>query len=118
MGKTYKQPGEVLEHVASGAIAAGDVVVMGDIVGLALVAIADTESGSVSIEGVHTVPKVAGVAWAQGDSLDWDASAGAFSIGITPAAGDVENCAIAAKAAGSADTTGEAKLTPGTGLGA
>lgn len=119
MARTYKQPGEVLEHAnASGsAISAGDVVVMGDIVGIALVDIPDGESGSVAIEGVFTVAKVAGTAWAQGDKIDWDASAGAFDLGVTPASGDVTLAGVAAVAAASAATTAELKLTPGTGTG-
>lgn len=117
MARTFKQPGAVLTHSnASGsAIDEGDVVVMGDIVGIALVDIADGEDGAVSIEGVHEVPKASGTAWVQGDSLDWDASAGAFEKGATPAAGDVLLAGIAALAAASAATTGEVKLTPGTG---
>lgn len=115
MGKTFRQPGAVLNHTAGADIDAGDVVVLGDTVGIALVDIANGEDGAVSIEGVHEVPKVAGTAWDQGDSLDWDASEDAFGKGITPASGDVIGAAIAAADAGSAATTGEAKLTPGAG---
>ncbi len=118
MSRTFKQPGLVLtyENGTGSAISAGDVVVTGDTVGVANVDIANGDSGALSIEGVHEVAKVSGTAWVQGDSLDWDASESAFTKDIaTPAAGDVENCAIAAAAAASADTTGEVKLTPGAG---
>lgn len=117
MSRTYRQPGLILDHSnrSGNAIAAGDIVVMGDTVGIANVDIADGESGAVSIEGVHEVPKVAGTAWTQGDKLDWDASAGAFAKGATPDAGDVIGCGVAALDAGAADTVGWVKLTPGTG---
>lgn len=118
MARTFKQPGKVIDHTnASGVdIAVGDVVVMGDIVGVALVDIPDTETGSVSIEGVHEVPKATGTAWTQGDSLDWDGAAGAFELDkTTPVAGDVENVGIAAADALSAAALGLVKLTPGTG---
>lgn len=118
MAKTFVQPGNILEHANSSgsAISAGDVVVMGDIVGVAEVDIPDGESGNVRVTGVHSLAKASGTAWTQGDSLDWDAAAGAFEKDkATPAAGDVENCAVAAKDAASGDTTGNVKLTPGTG---
>lgn len=117
MARTFKQPGGILEHAnASGSdIAAGDVVVTGDVVAIALVDIPDGESGSIAIAGVHTVPKTTGTAWVQGDAIDWDASAGEFHKGVTPATGDVVTCGVAAKAAASADATAELLLTPGTG---
>lgn len=118
MSRTFKQMGNVVTHTnASGAdIASGDVVVMGDTVGIALADIPDTEQGSVAIAGVHEVTKVAGTAWVQGDSLDWDSAAPGFEKDkTTPVAGDVENCAVAAADATSAATVGEVKLTPGTG---
>jgi len=119
MSGTFVQPGQVLEHANSSgaAISAGSPVVMGDLVGIALVDIPDGESGSVSITGVHKVPKVAGVAWAQGEKVDWDASAPGFTTGITPAAGDVESAGVAARAALTADTEAELLLLPGIGTG-
>lgn len=121
MSRTYVQPGKVLNHTAGADIEAGDVVVIGDIVGVAQVDIANGGTGAVAIEGVHRLRKVAGAAWGQGDKLHWDASAasgaGAFAASITPATGDVSNCAIAAASAGSDDTVGEVRLTPGTGSG-
>lgn len=115
MGSTYKQKGDVLDHTAGGAIAVNEVVVMGDIVGVANVALATGEEGAVSIEGVFQVTKVAGTAWSQGDKLDFDGTAEAFDKGLTAGAGDVATCAVAAAAAGSAATTGLVKLTPGSG---
>lgn len=118
MSRTFVQPGKVVSHTAASAISSGDIVVMGDIIGVALADIASGEVGSVSIQGVHKVAKVAGTAWGQGAKLDWDASAEAFDIAVTPASGDVEDAGVAASAAGSADTTGEILLTPGVGTGA
>lgn len=119
MSRTFHQNGAILDHTNSGsAISAGDVVVIGDCVGIALVDIASGASGAVAIEGVHAVTKVAGTAWAQGDKIDYDASASGFDIGVTAASGDVEDCGVAALAAASGDTTAYLKLTPGTGTGA
>lgn len=119
MSRTFVQPGDKLTHAnGSGSdISAGDVVVIGDTVAIADVDIADGESGTVTVAGVHTVAKTTGTAWSQGDKIDWDASAGEFHLGVTPAAGDVTDCGIAAADAGSADATAELLLTPGTGTG-
>lgn len=98
-------------------IAAGDPVPMGDSIGVALVDIPNGEEGSVSRWGRHKqAPKVSGTAWNQGDSLDWDASAGAFTKDIaTPASGDIEDCASAAEDAASTAVEAEVILeNPGT----
>lgn len=117
MGTRFKQPGNILEHVATAAIAVDAVVLMGGVVGIAETAIADTETGSVAIDGVFTVPRTTGAdtAWVQGDKIDFDVSAGEFAKIAIPAAGDIVACGVAAKAAADADTTGEILLTPGTG---
>lgn len=119
MARKFKQKGDVLTYTNAGsAIAAGAVVAMADLVGIAEVDIAATTGvGTVAIEGVHLVPKIAGTAWVLGDSVDWDASAVAFGKGITPAAGDVLLAAVAFQAAASGDTTAYVKLTPGAGTG-
>lgn len=117
MARTFQSPGLVLQHTAAGTISAGDPIQMGDILGIALSDAVADEVISVSVEGVHEVVKVAGTAWAQGDKIDYDASASAFNIGITAATGDVEDCGVAALAAASAATVGYVKLTPGAGTG-
>ena len=116
MATSHHADGNVIDHVAGAAILSGDIVVTGDIVGVALTDIANTATGAVAIEGVWNVAKATGTAWVQGDSLDWDASGSEFDLDIAvPAAGDVENCAVAYVDAGSADAVGIVKLTPGTG---
>ena len=116
MSRTFVQPGDKLTYTASGAdVSAGDVVEIGSMVGIADVDIADGESGTVTIAGVHEVTKAAGTAWNQGAMIDWDTSASAFSTGITPASGDITDCGIAAEAAGSAAVLGRVLLLPGRG---
>src|SRR5690554_6265851 len=114
MGRTYQQQGAVLDYTngTGSDISADDVVAVGDCIGIALVDIADGETGAVAIDGMFQVTKVAGTAWTQGAKLDWDASAEAFDVDITAAAGDVEDCGIAALAAATADTVGYIRLTP------
>lgn len=97
-------------------VAAGTVVVAKHTLAVTLVAIKNGAVGSVAVEGVFTVPKVAGNAWAQGEKLiyDIDSGSGAFeNSAATPATGDVTGGAIAWLDAASGDTSGVVKLTPG-----
>jgi len=116
MADKYKQPGRIIDWLngTGGDIAAGGVVIVGILVGVALVDIADGETGSVAIEGVFELAKTAGTAWTEGLALDWDASASAFEVAgtITPATGDLQLGAVAAGVAGSAATVGLVRLTP------
>jgi len=120
MATNYQQPGEVLDYPNSSGstITSGTVLVVGNILGVALADIADGATGSVGISGVYTCPKVSGAVIAQGESLTWDADAGAFDdSAATPASGDVTGPpAVAFEAAGNGDTSLAVKLTgtPGT----
>jgi predicted RecA/RadA family phage recombinase len=110
-------PGSVMPWTNSTGsdVAAGAVVALKHCVGIALVAIANGATGSVAVGGVvRDVPKATGHAWAQGEKLNWDVSAGAFDYsGATPATGDITGAAVAWIAALSGDTLGVIKLTPG-----
>jgi predicted RecA/RadA family phage recombinase len=116
MTTVYRGEGHVIDYTEpnSAAISAGDVVEMGDkTVGIALQDIAQAGTGPVAIEGCFTVPKTTGTAWAVGDVLDWDTSAGTFGRDVTLATGDIGDCAIVTEAAASAAAVGVARLLPG-----
>lgn len=120
MANNHVQPGKVLSYTNGGGstIASGAVVVVGALIGVALGSIPAGQSGSVQIEEVFTVPKVSGAVIAQGETLTWDVSAGAFDDNLaTPATGDITGpCAVAFEAAGNGATTLKVKFTgiPGT----
>lgn len=120
MANNFIQPGTVLDYVnnSGAAISSGDVVVVGGVLGVALTDIDAGATGSVQTQGVFRVPKVSGAVIAQGESLTWDVSAGAFDDNAaTPATGDVTGpCAYAAAAAGNGTTTVDVMFTgvPGT----
>ncbi|ADE14172.1 putative RecA/RadA recombinase [Nitrosococcus halophilus Nc 4] len=118
MSNNYIQPGNVIDYTAGSDIASGDVVVIGNMLGVAKTDIATGETGSVQITGVFKCPKVSAAVIAQGESLTWDVSAGAFDDNAaTPASGDVTGPpAVAFAAAGNGDTTLLVKFTgvPGT----
>lgn len=113
MAKNYVQPGRVLDYLNSGsaAIASGQVVVIGAVIGVALAAIAVGEKGSVQVEGVFALPKKTGTAVAQGAAVVFKAASKDFTVG-TPASGDVSGAAaFAFEAAAAGDTSLLVKLT-------
>lgn len=122
MTTTYSQAGNVIQHTAAADIASGDVVKIGNLLGVALVDIPNGSTGAVSLSGVFLAPKVSGAVIAKGETLTWDVSAssgaGAFDDNAaTPAAGDVTGAAaVAWEAAGDGVTSLLVKFTgvPGT----
>jgi predicted RecA/RadA family phage recombinase len=116
---SYVQRGNAITYSNAGsAIAAGDVVVMGHTIGVALADIAATTgTGPVAVEGVFTVPKVSAAEFAQGEKLVWDATEGAFDDSAAVAeSGDITGAAIAMAAGSNGETTAAVKLTPGNPL--
>lgn len=67
--------GNSIDHTPSADVAAGDVVVQGDLVGIAKLDIAADRLGALAVTGVFDVPKVTGVgeAIAAGAKVYWDA---------------------------------------------
>lgn len=116
--KNYVQPGRVIPFVATANIVSGQVVRVGNILGVATSDVANGAAGLAQIEGVFTVPKVAGAVIAAGESLTWDASAAAFDDNAAvPAAGDVTGApAVAFEAAGNGVASLAVRFTgvPGT----
>jgi len=118
MSKNYIQPGKVIDFANStgSTVSSGDVVVIGEQIGVAEVDIAHDDTGSVSVEGVFNVPKVPAAVIAQGESVMWDASASAFDDNAaTPSAGDVSGCCVAFEAGANTETTINVKLNVGIG---
>ena len=96
----------VLWTNAGTAVVAGQVVVVGQQIGIAAVDIAQNASGIVYLEGRFTVPKVSAAVIAQGEMVMWDVTGAAFDDNAaTPATGDVTNAASAAEAAGNGVTS-------------
>ena len=117
MANNYQQKGDriVWTNATGSAVVSGQLVKIGNILGVALVDIANGASGDVAIEGVFSgVPKVSAAVFAQGEKLIWDVSAAKFDdSSATPATGDVTGGAIAFVAGADAETTCTIKLTPG-----
>lgn len=107
MAKNFIQEGERIVYTNStgSAIASGDVVPIGKVLGIALVNIADTKIGAVALEGVWEVPKTTGIAITQGDELFWNTGTGK----VTKTATD-RPMGLAFKSELSAATTVQVKL--------
>lgn len=105
--KNYKEKGDVLDYTnATGTdIASGDVVIVGNLVGVAVTDIADTEAGAVNLTGAYELTKDAPLAIAQGDELFWNVAGSK----VTKTATD-KPLGTAFVAALSADTTVVVKL--------
>lgn len=122
MTTTFKQDGDIIQHTPSANVANGQVVKIGNLLGVALLAIPSGGTGPVKLTGVFAAPKVSGAVIAKGETLTFDVSAGsgigAFDDNLaTPASGDVTGAAaVAWEAAGNGATTLLVKFTgaPGT----
>ena len=104
--KNFQQHGKTMTITAAADITSGQVVAVGNILGVATADIKTGAKGEIAF-GVYTVPKVSGAVIAQGESLSWDASAAAFDDNLaTPATGDITGAAATAwEAAGNGVTT-------------
>lgn len=119
MTRKLEQHNGVKQYTNAGsAIASGDIVVAGNMIGVALVDIAASGGvGSVDFTPgcvFSGIPKVTAAVFAVGEKLIWDVSAGKFDdSAASPATGDVTGAAVAWVAGTSSDTTCTIMLTPG-----
>lgn len=73
---TFVHDGKSIDYTPTSAVAVGEVVVQGELVGVAPKAIAANAHGSLAVAGVFDFPKagVAGVTFAAGAHAYWDAA--------------------------------------------
>ena len=95
----YVQDGDILDYTPSTAVAAGDVVVIGSLVGVAPRPIAANATGALAIDGVYSLPCATGATGAQGSAINWVAASGVAHASTGVAAGKL------AKARAAGDTT-------------
>ena len=108
---TYRNTGHEIEYTPSGSsVAAGEVLVLGELVCIAKTDIADGEEGALTIEGVADVVKTGGggITFAQGAVVYWDATGNV----ATSTAGANKIMGKAVAAAADDDTSVRVKLTP------
>ena len=73
MNARYVQRGESIDYIPETPVAAGDVVILNDLVGVAKLDIAPSELGSLAVGGVYELPK-GSAAIAFGKKAYWDAT--------------------------------------------
>ena len=71
---TYKRKAHRLQYTNStgATISSGDVVVLGDCIGIAVITIANGAAGTIEMDGVHDLAADATTAFNFGDQLYWD----------------------------------------------
>ena len=111
MSVKYIQTGDAVDYTPGADVGAGDVVVQGDLVGVAKLDIQTGKPGALALSGLFDFPKASGAAIAAGARCYWDAAEGV-------AKGDAETGANklvgkAVKAAADADATVRIALCSG-----
>lgn len=107
MATNFIKPGEVLTLTApTGGVVSGNAYLIGNLLVVALVTVAQTLPFEGCVCGVFKLPKAAAQAWTEGANLYWDNTA----KNITTTATANYYAGVAAVAAGAADTTGLVRL--------
>lgn len=103
MATNYIQDGCTLQvtNGTGSTIASGSPVFVGNVRGVAIGSIADSESGPIATEGVFSFPKKASLAISAGDVVFWDATPGE----VTKTAADGKYLGVAIDESGSSDET-------------
>lgn len=104
---TYVQEGELIDYTPGSAIAAGEVVVQGDLVGVVARPLAAGELGALLVWGVFDIAKNTNVSYAAGTILYWDDT---NNVVTTTATGN-KQIGKAVRAAATADTTVRVRLS-------
>ncbi|MDR1611872.1 MAG: DUF2190 family protein [Planctomycetota bacterium] len=103
MGATYRQTGDSVDYTPSADVTAGDVVVQGDLVGVAKLDIKTGALGALALAGVFDFPKASGDGGiAAGARCYWDAAEGVAKVDAEAGANKPIGKSI--KAAGDTDT--------------
>jgi predicted RecA/RadA family phage recombinase len=105
----FAHDGDSIDYTPTSDVAAGDVVVQGDMVGVARTPIVANAPGSLAVAGVFDFPKATttGSAIAAGTKAYWDAAASV----ATATAGSNKLLGKTVKAAADADTTVRVRLS-------
>ena len=93
---SYVQDGDLLDHTPSSAVAAGDVVVIGALVGVAPRASAANAVGALAVEGVFEIPCATGATGAQGSAISYYATSGVAHASTGTAAGKLAKARLVA----------------------
>ena len=104
---TFVQDGCAIDYTPGTAIAAGDVVVQGDLIAVAKRPIAANELGALDVSGVFDFAKNTGVAFTVGQILYWDDT---NNVATATATGNKQIGKVV-RAAATTDTTVRVRLS-------
>jgi predicted RecA/RadA family phage recombinase len=105
----FVQKGDQIDYKPSAAVAAGDVVVQGDLIGIAKQPIEANVLGALAVTGVFDVAKASATVFAVGVKVYWDA---ANKVCVTADGGGANKLlGKAALAAGAGVTTVRVRLS-------
>jgi predicted RecA/RadA family phage recombinase len=107
MQATFVQQGDGIDFVAGADVNRGDVVVQGDLVGIATADVANGATGTITVEGVFDVVKDSSISISAGAKVYWDA---VNSQAVTTATGN-KLIGKAVEAAGSGATLVRVRLS-------
>ena len=110
MTAEFIHDGKAIDYTPSTAVSAGDVVVQGDLIGIAKLDIAANTLGALAVQGVFDVPKTAGVdeAIAAGAKVYFDVADGVAKTDSETGANPYLGKTVVA--AGDDDTTTRVRL--------
>lgn len=110
---TFIHDGSTIDYTPGSDVAAGDVIVLGDLVGIAKQAIKAGVLGALALTGVFDLPKAtgAGTGIAAGVTLFWDA--GNQVVTTNSDSGTHKRIGNAVEVAGTADATARVRLNTG-----
>jgi len=105
MNARYIQRGDSIDYTPAANVAAGDIIKVGNLVGVAKLDIAANELGALALVGVYAVTKGT-TAFAMGDAVGWDATnkkavaasmAGAIPLGTAIATAAATDSTVAVR---------------------
>jgi len=114
------QNGKSINVLLAATISSGDALQIGDMLGVASVDGISGQTIAFRVMEVFNLPKTTAQVLAQGDVVNWDASAGAageVTGAATAAAGDVTGFGVAWEAADGTVSVVDVLLAPGQGVG-
>lgn len=120
MTRAYQSPGDIITWTngTGAAVVSGQLIPIGNLIGVALGDIAIAGVGEVGIEGIYEVAKVSAADCLINTLLQLDVSQTPDAMedaAATPATGDITGGALCVEAAGAGVLTVKVKLLPGAG---
>ena len=111
MTATYIHEGNSIDYTPAADVSAGDVVVQGELVGVAKLDIPANTLGALAVVGVFDFPKATGASTAIAEGVDvyWDESAGEATT--DSASGANKRIGRSVAAAGDSDTTVRVRMS-------